>query len=58
MAKKQERLKKGNEWVVCVACGHREQRPVAAEDAQPAVCPECGQQVLNVETKATKDWAN
>ena len=53
---KTERLRKGNEWLLCVACGHREQRP--QEDLatdQPLLCPVC-QQVLSVETKATKEW--
>lgn len=53
-----ERLKKGNVWMVCVNCGHREQmaEEQAVGTSVAPVCPECGQNVLNVETKATKGW--
>jgi hypothetical protein len=55
-----ERLKKGNVWMVCVGCGYRAQyeETEVYGTAEAITCPQCNQQVLNVETKATKDWAN
>jgi DNA-directed RNA polymerase subunit RPC12/RpoP len=57
--KKTERLRKGNMWMICVACGYREQfREVdAVGTPRPITCPACGVQVLNVETKTTRSWA-
>jgi len=55
-----ERLKKGNVWMICVGCGYREQYDEAAVlgAAEAIVCPQCQNQTLNVETDATKKWAN
>lgn len=55
-----ERLRKGNVWMICVGCGYREQYPEeeALGTSVAATCPACGVQVLNVETKETKGWAN
>ena len=55
-----ERLKKGNVWMVCVGCGYREQYPEteAIGSAAALTCPNCNMHALNVETKATKNWAN